>query len=53
MEDSIFPIEDNFLVGVRGDKKDLIARGNRGHMGNPGAEDIVYAWIDNAVAGKP
>ena len=53
MEDSIFPIEDNFIVGVRGNKKDLIARGDRGHMGNPGAEDILYSWIDNAVAGKP
>ena len=53
MEDSIFPIEDNFIVAVRGDKKDLLARGNRGHMGNPGAEDLLYDWIDNAVAGKP
>ncbi len=53
MEDSIFPIEDNFIVGVRGVNKDLLARGNRGHMGNPGAEDILYAWIDDAVAGKP
>ena len=53
MEDSIFPIEDNFIVAVGGDKKDLIARGNRGHMGNPGAEDILYDWIDAAVAGKP
>jgi Prolyl oligopeptidase family len=53
MEDSIFPIEDNFIVGVRGDKKDLLARANRQHMGNPGAEDILYDWIDKAVAGKP
>ena len=53
MEDSIFPIEDNFLVAVRGHKKDLIARGDRGHMGNPGAEDLLYTWIDNAIAGKP
>ena len=53
MEDSIFPIEDNLIVGVRGDKKDLVARGNRGHMGNPGAEDILYDWIDKAVAGTP
>ena len=53
MEDSIFPIEDNFIVGARGDKKDLLARGNRGHMGNPGAESILYDWIDNAVAGRP
>ena len=53
MEDSIFPIEDSLIVATRGDKKDLIIRGNRGHMGNPGAEDILYQWIDNAVAGKP
>ena len=53
MEDSIFPIEDNFIVGVRGDKKDLLARGDRGHMGNPGAEDILYNWIDDAIAGRP
>ncbi len=53
MEDSIFPIEDSFIVGVRSDKKDLLARGNRQHMGNPGAEDILYNWIDDVVAGKP
>jgi hypothetical protein len=53
MEDSIFPIEDSFIVGIRGDKKDLVARGNRQHMGNPGAEDILYNWIDHAVAGRP
>jgi pimeloyl-ACP methyl ester carboxylesterase len=53
MEDSIFPIEDNFIVATKGGKKDLVARGDRGHMGNPGAEEILYQWIDNAVAGKP
>ena len=53
MEDSIFPIEDNLIVGIRGDKKDLLSRGNRGHMGNPGGEEILYAWIDDALAGKP
>ncbi len=53
MEDSIFPIEDNFIVATKGGKKDLVARGGRGHMGNPGAEEILYRWIDNAVAGKP
>ena len=53
MEDSIFPIEDNLIVGFRGDKKDLFVRGNRGHMGNPGAEDILYRWIDEGIAGKP
>ena len=53
MEDSIFPIEDSLIVATQGDRKDLIARGNRGHMGNPGAEELVYQWIDKAVAGKP
>ncbi len=53
MEDSIFPIEDSFIIATRGDRKDLVARGNRGHMGNPGAEDILYAWIDNAVRSVP
>lgn len=53
MEDSIFPIEDNFIVAARSDKKDLLARADRGHMGNPGAESLLYDWIDNTVAGKP
>lgn len=49
MEDSIFPIEDNFIVGIRGHKKDLLARGDLGHMGNPGGEEIVYDWLDGAI----
>ena len=53
MEDSIFPIEDSFIIATEGDKKDLVTRGNRGHMGNPGAEEILYRWIDDTVAGKP
>lgn len=53
MEDSIFPIEDSLIVGLRGDKKDIVARGNRGHMGNPGAEDLLYSWIDNAITEGP
>ena len=53
MEDSIFPIEDNFIVALKGDKKDLIVRGNRAHMGNPEAEPILYKWIDDAIAGNP
>ena len=53
VEDSIFPIEDSFIVALQGDRKDLVARGNRGHMGNPGAEDILYRWIDTVIAGKP
>ena len=53
MEDSIFPIEDTLIVAIEGDKKDLVARGNRGHMGNLGAEEILIRWIDDALAGKP
>ena len=53
MEDSIFPIEDSIIVATQGDKKDLVARGNRGHMGNPGAEEFLYQWIDNTVSGTP
>jgi hypothetical protein len=30
-----------------------IARGDRGHMGNPEAEELLYQWIDKAVAVKP
>ena len=52
-EDSIFPIEDNVLVALRGGNKDLVARANRPHMGNPGAEEILYKWIENVLAGKP
>ena len=53
MEDSIFPIEDSLIVATQGHKKDLVARGDRGHMGNPGAEDVLYPWIDGAIAGAP
>lgn len=30
----------------------ISSRGNRGHIGNPGTEDILYGRIDNAVAGR-
>ena len=53
MEDSIFPIEDSIIVATHGTTKDLVIRANRGHMGNPGAEDILYRWIDDTLAGKP
>ena len=53
MEDTIFPIEDSFIVATQGEKKDLVARGDRPHMGNPGAEEILYQWIDKTVAGIP
>ena len=53
MEDSIFPIEDSLLVATAGEGKDLIVRGNRGHMGNPGAEELLLRWIERAIAGEP
>lgn len=53
MEDSIFPIEDSIMVAIHGDNRDLVARGSRRHMGNPGAEDILMDWLDKAVAGQP
>ena len=53
MEDSIFPIEDSVLAAMDGRGKDLIVRGDRGHMGNPGAEELLYHWIDDVIAGRP
>jgi hypothetical protein len=53
IEDSIFPIEDSIIATTQGDDKDLVARGDRGHIGNPGAEDIIYDWLDKAAAGRP
>ncbi len=50
MEDSVFPIEDSLLVAMDGVGKDLVVRGDRGHMGNPGAEPIVYGWLDDVLA---
>ena len=52
MEDSIFPIEESIIAAAQGKTKDVVAWGDPRHMGNPGAEEIVYAWIDNAVAGN-
>jgi len=53
MEDSIFPIEDSIIAATQGSNKDLVARGDRRHMGNPGAEEILYEWLDKAVDGRP
>jgi pimeloyl-ACP methyl ester carboxylesterase len=53
MEDSIFPIEDSIIVAAQGGDKELVARGDRRHMGNPGAEEILYEWLDKAVDGRP
>jgi hypothetical protein len=53
MEDSIFPLEETFIVARRGVNKDLLARGNRSHMGIPGDEDILDSWLDEVNAGMP
>ena len=53
MEDSIFPIEDTLLVAERGRGTDLLVRGGRAHMGNPGAEQLLLGWIDDRLAGRP
>jgi hypothetical protein len=45
------PIEDSIIVATQGHSEDLVARGDRRHMDNPRAEEILYQWIDNAVAG--
>lgn len=50
MEDSIFPVEDSILMAAAGDRKDLVLLADRGHMGNPGAEGIIYRWIDDILA---
>ena len=53
MEDSIVPIEASIIAATQCDDKDLVARGDHGYVGNPGAEDIVYDWLDKAAAGRP
>lgn len=53
MEDSIFPIEDSIIVATQGSNKELVALEDRGHMGNPGAEEMVYEWLDKATDGRP
>lgn len=45
--------EDASAKGYTDEAKSLFLRAARQHMGNPGAEEILYQWIDNAVAGKP
>ena len=52
MEDSIFPIEDSILALKHGRVKEARFLENRKHMGNPGAEEILYDWIDEVVYGR-
>jgi hypothetical protein len=50
VEDSIFPIEDSFIVAKSATNIDLIVRGGLSHMGNPGGEEILLEWIDKTVS---
>ena len=49
LEDSIFPIEDSVICGLSGRNKSLLLRANVGHMGNPGGEELVYQFLDEAI----
>ncbi|KIM93790.1 hypothetical protein OIDMADRAFT_35602 [Oidiodendron maius Zn] len=49
MEDSIFPIEDSFIPLRHGRVKDARFLENRAHVGNPGADDIIYDWLNEVV----
>ena len=51
LRDSIFPIEDSILVASWGRVKDVRFMEGKGHMGNPGAEEIIIDWINEVVAG--
>ena len=52
LRDAIFPIEDSTLVASRGRVKDVRFMEGKGHMGNPGAEEIIIDWINEVVAGN-
>jgi hypothetical protein len=52
LRDSIFPIEDSILVASRGRVKDVRFMEGKGHMGNPGAEEIIIDWINEVVTGS-
>lgn len=52
MEDSIFPIEDSFIPLRHGRVKDARFLEDRAHVGNPGADDILYDWFDEVMSTK-
>ena len=45
------PYRRQFYRCHKGKEQRLIVRGNRQHLGNRGAEDILYDWIDHAISG--
>jgi len=52
MEDSIFPVEDSWLALRRGPVKEARFLDDRQHVGNPGADAILYDWIDQVTFGS-
>ena len=58
MEDSILPIEDNFIVARHGVNKDLHARGKRSHMAIPvvrtfSAPGLTGSWQECREIARP
>ncbi|ETS83265.1 hypothetical protein PFICI_05141 [Pestalotiopsis fici W106-1] len=49
LEDSVFPIEDSWLVASRGRPKEVRLLENRRHMGNPGGDEIAVEWAREVV----
>lgn len=49
LEDSVFPIEDSWLVASRGRPKEVRLLEDRGHMGNPGGDEIAVEWASEVV----
>ncbi|KAF7538394.1 hypothetical protein G7054_g2968 [Neopestalotiopsis clavispora] len=49
LEDSVFPIEDSWLVASRGRPKEVRLLENRRHMGNPGGDEIAVEWASEVV----
>jgi pimeloyl-ACP methyl ester carboxylesterase len=45
MEDSIFPIEDSFLLATSGRNADLVVLGGLRHMAEPSATAIIDDWL--------
>ncbi|KAK6189547.1 Cut9-interacting protein scn1 [Pestalotiopsis sp. IQ-011] len=49
LEDSVFPIEDSWLVASRGRPKEVRLLEDRRHMGNPGRDEITVEWASEVV----
>lgn len=49
LEDSVFPIEDSWLVASRGRPKEIRLLEDRRHMGNPEGDEIAVEWASEVV----